>query len=466
MIPEIKCNSYLKSGSVVSKKDFNCSNPIVTSYKPLSFESRKITKVNVVNQPNTILNETDKQKYITLVSLLKNAPKSLNSPDLTPSAQIDFLLKNGKLLSKSHNDNSTVLDNLYDIATTERAYNLDKIKLITNTLDLLCNPRYVTQTFGDIPVEIQQKIIQDLPDNDPVKSNPELMNVYTSGTCAAASIEVNMADKYPAEFARWVSRLSSKDKSLDLNVKMSSISKNPLEAIDILNLLQANKTKANLFNVNVKVDLDENAFARAYTQSKYWDMGERNIADVLIQSAIMKLGSQNTYNSLSDIRGNNFNQSPQGLIEIEKTFVESLIKNKEITSLVYQQIDEEQNLVGYNCSMDKIAKHITDTLDSGDDVILGYVLTNETAGITSNSEYNKLVNGAPNKIINGHEITVVDYYKDKNGKVMFICVDTDDDNPQYVEYSSDWLLPKIHHAGYPAHIVEADEKEIMKNLVA
>ncbi len=85
------------------------------------------------------------------------------------------------------------------------------------------------------------------------------------------------------------------------------------------------------------------------------------------------------------------------------------------------------------------------------------------AGRTQSPDYNPSVAGAPNKIISGHEITVVGYNTDKDGKTEFICVDTDDENPKFVKYKADWLLPKIHHAGYPAKIVEADEKEILKN---
>ena len=72
--------------------------------------------------------------------------------------------------------------------------------------------------------------------------------------------------------------------------------------------------------VKIKAALDDNAHIRAAIQDKYWDWGERNVADVLVQSAIMQLGSQNTYNSLADIRGGKFNSNSQGLIEIEKTF--------------------------------------------------------------------------------------------------------------------------------------------------
>ena len=413
---------------------------------------------------NTKLTPEEEKKYTYLLNYLKNTPVSQNSQNLTCAKQLDLLLKNGKLLSKSSHDNSTMLDNLFDIANTKRANGLNPETLISSTLDAVCNPKVVTQTFGDIPQQEKLAILKSLPNNSPLKQDPGAMDVNASGTCAAASIEVTMADKYPAEFARWVSKLSSEEKAVELNVKLDSLSKNKLDAITILNILEAKKKNFSFDKVKVDVKTDDNAYIRANIQNNHWDKGERSVVDVLIQSAIMQLGSQNTYDALTDTRGGNFNSHSQGLIEIEKTFVESLIKNKEITSLVYQQIDEDQNLVGYNCSFDKIQKHITDTIDSGDNVIIGYVLTNETSGKVASGAYNQAVDGLPNKVINGHEITIVDYKKDASGKLTFICVDIDDDNPEYVEYSADWLLPKLHHGGFPAHIVEADEKEIMKNM--
>lgn len=464
MIQRLSSNNINATRNVVQNKNnnfsFGATNPVQNQ------NLTQITKSSVINQPNTTLNPQQQEKYVKLLDVLKSVPQSPNSFGLTPARQLDLLLKNGKLLAQSNHDKSTTLDNLYSMVSTQRVQGLDSITLITNTLDILTNPRIVTQTFGDIPDELRPKIIQHLKDDDAVKQNPSEMDVFSSGTCAAASIEVTMADKYPAEFARWVSELSSPKKQVMLKVKLDSLSKNIPEAVNILNLLQAQKTNFSYQNVDIKVDTDENAYIRAYVQTNHWNKGERNVADVLVQSAIMKLGSQNTYNSLNDTRFGEFNSNPQGLIELEKTFVESLIKNKEITSLVYQKIDDEQNLVGYNCSFDKIQKHILDTIDSGDNVILGYVLTNETSGNTSSREYNPKLHGAKNKVINGHEITIVDYEKDKNGKITFICVDTDDDNQEVIRYSADWLLPKIHHAGYPAHIVQADEAEIMKNMTA
>lgn len=442
----------------VDAKTQAATNPIAAP----NYSTVPVKASNVINNINTSLSSSDTQKYVFLTNLLKDMPVSKNAEGLSPNKQLDYLLKSGKLLQKSSHDNSTTLDNLYEIASKSRVCDLDNKEIISNALDLLVNPRYVTQRFGDIPQAEKQDIQSVVSEDNVVKKNPNKMNVTASGTCAAASLEVNMADKYPAEFARWVNKLSSLDDKLILNVKTDSISSNKLEALEILNLMDVKRDGAFSFDKNsFAVLLDEGAYLRAKNQEKNWDYGERNIADVLIQSAIMQIGSQNTYNSLTDTRGVGFSSSDQGLIELEKTFVESLIKNKDMTSIVYQEVDENENLVGYRCPLEKIEEHIKSTIDSGDDVILGYVLTNETFGATQSAVYNPQTDGAPNYIIAGHEITVVDYKKDENGKTVFVCIDTDDDNPKFVEYSADWLLPKINHAGYPASIVKGDAEAIM-----
>ena len=447
-------------GILKKKVEKPVSNPVQNS-QPIQ---SKVVSQGVV-QTRTVLNEAEKKKYNALVSKLANA-QSKNSNGLKPTQQLDVLLKNGKLLSKSQHDNSTTLDNLYNIATIKRANGLDSTILLTDTLDTLVNPRFITQTFGDIPNELKPAIAQSLSKDNPVKQDYEQMNVYSSGTCAAASLEVNMADKLPAEFARWVSDLSSEKMQVDLNVKLSALTQNPLDSLMLLRLLEAQKISSDFNSAKIKVDLDEGAHIRACVQTRYWNPGERNVADVLIHSAIMKLGSQNTYNSLNDVREGKYSANPQGLVEIEKTFVESLIKNKEITSITYQYIDSDQNLADYYCTPEQTQKHIMYAIDSGDNVILGYVETNQSSGLINSPEYDASIHGGPNKVINGHEITVVDYYKDEKGEVIFVCIDTDDNSPDLIQYSSSFLIPRIHHAGYPAHLVEEDSKEILKKISA
>ena len=174
----------------------------------------------------------------------------------------------------------------------------------------------------------------------------------------------------------------------------------------------------------------------------------------------MHSGSEQTYNSLIDKREGKFNSNPEGLGEFEKIFLETIIENEERLSMVYQKVDANQNLVGWGCDFATIQKHIIDTLNMDDDVIVGYVLTNETSGDTMLPDYVNTPDNAPNKIINGHEITIVDYKQDKNGKITFICNDTDDGLDELIEYPADYLIPKIHHAGYAAKIVEADYDRI------
>ena len=83
-------------------------------------------------------------------------------------------------------------------------------------------------------------------------------------------------------------------------------------------------------------------------------------------------------------------------------------------------------------------------------------MTNETSGKTKKPDYVNTPDNAPNKIINGHEITIVGYRTDRNGKTIFICNDTDDDKSELIEYSADFLIPKIHHAAYPVAMIEDD----------
>ena len=64
------------------------------------------------------------------------------------------------------------------------------------------------------------------------------------------------------------------------------------------------------------------------------------------------------------------------------------------------------------------------------------------------------------KMLDDAEKKVSVLRSDKNGKITFVCNDTDDDESKLVEYSADFLIPKIHHAAYPVCIVEDDLKLI------
>jgi len=433
-------NSY--NDYSVNFKNTAASPPVSNISVQKAFELSRFTPAHLIRF-STQLNSTEKEQYNTIVRLLATAkPEELRTlPEDTISMpkKLDALLKNGKLLDKNSNNGSTTLENLYKIATTPRMDEISNVTLLSETVSALYNPAIITQQFGDISQGVKNVIANNPEAPQEVKVNPDLLDVASSGTCVAASIEFNLANKKPAEFARWVEGLSSAQGSITQKVKLSSLSSNLMDAVWLLNAFELRPKEFNFNNVLLEIKPDKNAYVRVKNQAINWDPGERSMVDVLMQSTFMQLGSQQSYDTLTDIRAGNFNSSPQGLIEFEKTFVESVLADKEKFSIVYQDVSPEQKLIGYRTGFDTIERHIKDAINSGEDVIVGYVLTNPL-----------------NEIETGHEITIVDYKTDKNGKTVFTCNDTDDDKRELIEYSAEYLIPKIHHAGYSEHVVRND----------
>ena len=160
-----------------------------------------------------------------------------------------------------------------------------------------------------------------------------------------------------------------------------------------------------------------------------------------MQSTLMQLGSQQTYNSLTDKRApNEWTQEDGGLIDFEKTYVESVVEDKNTTSVTYQKVDENGRLCGYEKDFTTIKKELLDTLKMGHNIIIGYTWPDPENG-------NRLA---------GHEITIVGHRVNPNGEGVFICQDSDDDISAPIEMTEKELLPKIHHAGLPDEIASRD----------
>lgn len=402
----------------------------------------------IVNAPlqlvrfNAKMTGNEQAMYSELVKMLATANQfdlHLLPGSISPQKKLEGLLKSGKLLDNDSNDKTSTLENLYKMATTPRIANINNTKLLSETISALYEPSVITQRFGDVPPNVKPSLLGDPDVSEEVKTNNRLMDVKASGTCVAASMEFHLANRHPAEFVRWVEGLSSEKGSVAQHVKLSSLSKNTMDAVWLLNAFEIRPETFNFNEVKLNLKPDKNAIKRVKIQNEHWDPGERTMIDVLLQSTFMQIGSQQSYDTLTDIRAGKFNMNPQGLIEFEKTFVESILANKEKFSVVYQEISPEQVLVGYKTDLSTIDRHIKDSLKSGEDVIVGYVITDSN-----------------NKIETGHEITIIDVKYDSSGKTIYVCNDTDDDNPRLVEYSADYLLPKIHHAGYSEQVIAND----------
>jgi hypothetical protein len=380
-----------------------------------------------------LTSKEEKHKYNEILSHLDKSGRKV----------VDNLLKTGVLLNSNSNDNSTVLDNLYKIVTEPRAEGLDATTMLKDTIATIAYPYLITQRFGDIPAQYQEKAIRA---NNEGKTNyfdildgKNEINVTNSGTCVAASTEFKLAKQLPAEFARFAQELSSPKLSVNKTIELKNLADETLNAIWLLNAFEIPFEATDFDKATLKFAPDNKAIIRAEIQTTSKDPYERSPLDVLMQSTFMQIGSQQSYNSLTDKRYGKFNQNDKGLIEFEKTFTESVVFDKNILSVTYQTVDENARLIGYETDLGTMKRHLIQALDEGENVIIGYTQTDRN-----------------NIIVNGHEITIVGYKKDNNGKVTFICNDTDDNNPRPIEYPEEYFLPQIHHAALPKHIVEND----------
>lgn len=378
------------------------NSEFLKAYHP-SFSAAKPSNVSTKQQINTIKAKLDK-----------------------PSQEIlSRLEKKGILADNNSNDGSTVLDNLYKIATEPRIIGLNDGIILAEVLKAIDNPYSITQKFGDIPENIAQEISQETG-----TAFPEQAYNVASSSCVVTSMEFNLADKKPAEFARFAQSLSGSTYSVDKDIKLSNIADGTAEALWKLREFNTISTIKDWDNIKIKLQPDRNAIVRSRVQTSYKDPNERSCVDVLIQSALLNLGSQASYDALTDERGGKFNNDKTGLTDFEKNFVEEIVFEKPKVSVVYQNLDENGTLVGYNCEPAETKQHILKSLELGENVIIGYTHLDE----------NKQVDG-------GHEITIIGYETDANGNGIFICNDTDDNIDSAIKIAENDLLPLIHHAG-------------------
>ena len=343
----------------------------------------------------------------------------------------------GILTNASSNDGSTVLDNLHKIATTERLPGLSKENILKETLKLIANPYSISQKFGDIPDEIIPQVEQEAKE----RVSEDTKHV-TSATCFATSIEFNLAQKQPAEFVRMVEGLTSPEYSVKKKMQVSDLSPNFTEALhDLKQFKTEYKIEPDWKTLTVTLKPDRNAIVRARVQNSYKDEKERSCVDVLMQSMIMNLGSQHTYDALTDIRTGELNPDSTGLTNSEGNFANKILEGKHKISVIYQDLDAEGHLLSHYYDNDTIKNHIAQTLESGNNLIIGYTMFNKD-----------------NKVVGGHEITITGSTM-QDGKLQYICNDSDDENPAPVLMPADELIPLIHHADLPAEIFQGVEEE-------
>ncbi len=369
-----------------------------------------------------------KQRYQVVSSLV--------SPETRVA--LSGLLKSGVLLNNNSNDGSSVLDNLHKMATEPRIKGLNASTLLTEAITTISNPGSITQTFGDIPAAVERAVFRH-PELG-VRTKDEMEIGEYSNCCVAASIEYNMASKNPAEFVRMAAGLSSEDYSVTKNLHLSDIANKREDALWLLEKFQLPHKIDENDNLEVTIAPDRNAIIRARVQTSYRDAGERSSLDVLMQSALMNVGSQQSYNSLNDTRTGVLNNSSTGLTDLEKTFTEEIVEGKSKESVIYQALDETGRVQARSCDYQTMATHILRALDGDNNVIVGYVNFNDEG-----------------QVIGGHEITIIGAGEAPTGDLYFVCNDTCDNNDEPMCVLAENLLPRLHHAGLPKEVIEGQE---------
>ena len=386
---------------------------------------------NTVNVSKTTLtSQSDIKKYTEVSANL----------DAEGKKALDYMLKSGLLLNNKSNDKSTTLDNLHKMVTNKRVDGLSAAVMLNDTVKTIAKPSIITQHFGNLP----EKYVDSIKAYD-----PSAKEVPHSGCCVAASIEYNLASQMPAEFARVAEGLSSEKMACNKTIDLNNLCENKEDAKWLLDNFKIPYQMKENNKAEVTLAPDENAIIRAHIQTIDKDELERTPLDVLMQSTFMNVGSQQTYNTLNDIRVASFGPGDRGLVEIEKTFTESVVTDTNKTAVTFQDVQEATDangntvakLTGYRATDKTIKRSLLNSLADGQNVIIGYTSTDDN-----------------NNIIGGHEITIVGAKTTADGKLIFVCNDTDDDSPELVEYHEDYLIPKIHHVGLPTEIVEADSK--------
>lgn len=415
------------STNAVNKSDMpavqNQTNPVASS-------SAQKTNFNIPsfraesNIRTSLTGKTESDKYNTVVEMIDKKTKK----------KLHELLKNGKLLDSNSNDKSTTLDNLHQIATSKRITGIDAKNILQEVISTIHHPFNITQKFGDVPLNMQSTIINQ--EKAQGKNITSMDLDVKSSTCPAASIEFNLAHKMPAEFTRIAQGLTSEKLRVEKTINVKELSQGLMDTIWMLNEFGTEHKMLDWNTLKVTLKPDNNAITRARIQNNYKDPGERSVIDVLMQSTFMNIGAQNTYDSLIDRRTPKYNDDDSGLIDIEKNFAEELATGKGKVCVTYQKIDDNGKLAGYECEQNETLAHIQNTLNNGDNVIIGYTYTDKDQNI-----------------IGGHEITIIGIETDKKGNKFFVCNDTDDGVSESIKYPIGELLPKIHHAGIPKSVL-------------
>ena len=494
MLNFLKINNLNKvhfGNAVVSDSTSSVQSPVVNNTEnPTSLNNSLPDNAayRVLPAKNTVVNTANYAKMFSQLS---------EFVDDESKKYLQTLHESKKLLSNNSNDGSSTIENLYKIMTEPRAGGFDPKILLKETMKTLADPYIITQDFGKIPeavvpqlineenTRVQQKLEEEKKHPQPQFEKKEILknvnqtdiNFSKGHTCPAASMEFDLADKKPSEFARYVERLTSPDKCVKTKIKFSNIADDLPAAVSKLQDWKIDYKKLNADNIEVTLHPDENAYPRAIIQEYGRAKDSRSVVDALLQSTFMQEGSEKTYNSLTDLRSEDTGNG-RGLNQEEGAFMESIVDYEGgKDSVTYMDLDENLTKINkYNFDPQTTEAQLIETLSRGKNIMVGYLTDVDEKGtllyrddkgnIVPKDEKGNFINkDEKGNIIpideqnppsmGGHEILLTGVVLDKNGERYFKYNDTDDGDhyaPSYIKVSE--LIRTLHHANIPKDVIK------------
>lgn len=419
-------------------------------------------------------------RYPTLANLTRQAHNANMNPAEPPAVQTQMiydvaknishrgrqnlmsLISNGKLFDTNAEDNRSTLAHLYDIMTVPRATGLQGKTVLEETIKLLANPVGISQRFAPLLPQYEQALIQYYNSGRGPKLakavGPEDIFPH-SATCVAASVMHTMFSRQPSEAVRHIAELTSPRRYFTERATINDISPdNPQQAAQKLaqyGIKNATPVSPNTYQVNVKMS-DQNLL-RTLSQQSNKQPDTQSVIESAYQLALMELADPSFDAGLATLvkPDGTLDQDP-GIVADRKTLMESIVKDTGPVSQIDYQVtaadkSNEPYLMGYLRQFEKTAEDLVKSVNSGNNVIIGIVETD-------NNSQNK------GRLSMKHEVTVVDYHYLNNqpslNNLVFKIVDSDDSNDKAVYRRALELLPQIHHAGLPQSVGQKVAAEI------
>jgi len=380
------------------------------------------TQISKVISPNGDLKsilDTNSEFFKQMKSVTDKNPQSKDAYKHLKSEVEKFIEKTGLNLTTTTKSEDIMAINylLLSILEMKAAINPSNLQMITPQIE----------AFQKEYSQISQAV--------------EDVNFSKGHTCPAASIEFDLADKKPAEFARYVEALTSPKKSVTTKIKYTNIADDMPAAISRMIDWKLDYKRLNSQDFEVTMRPDQNAYARAIIQEYGRAKDSRSVVDSILQSTFMQTGSKNTYNTLTDLRSEDVGDG-RGLNQEEGAIVESIVDfDGGKDSVTYMELDDNLTKVNkYSFDHNTTENMLTEALNRGKNIMVGFLTDVEPNGNLTTP--------------NGHEILLTGIVQDKTGKKLFKYNDTDDGNnyePSFIEVNE--LIRTLHHANLPRDIV-------------